>query len=62
MEFVGNNTKKCLRCGVYCVQHGKGGSNLLGVTVLLVCYRFSSLTFFNVFKVYLHLFLYQFLC
>jgi hypothetical protein len=34
LEFVGNNAKKCLKCGVYCVQHGKGGSNLLGVIVL----------------------------
>ena len=44
------------------MQHEKGGSDLLGVIVLWVCYRFSSLTFVNVFKVYLYLFFYQFLC
>ena len=37
VEFVGNRMqKKCLKCGVCCVQHVKGESNLLGVTVLWV--------------------------
>jgi len=35
VEFVGNRMqKKSLMYGVYYVQHGKGGSNLLGVIVL----------------------------